>query len=409
MTTQGIHEHNGVLFDETMVNWDNLTSARSFATGTHAVFTSGLREPYETIAQALRERADILLVASERFTPKLRDQLLGRGYTVWHDNSHIEPTVTAERVEGRITITTSGTTGEPKFLTHNTDTLRTMQPTEQPARRWLNPYSPGTYAWYQCVFLSLFVPGQSLVPVNPAETMDWTTVARRANVNAVSATPTFWRRSLVGIDEDALRAPSLSQITLGGERIDQSLLDRLRSLYPHARITHIYAASEVGAVLAVHDGIAGFPAAWLNQVRTNKPQLRIEDDRLFVLSQYANTTDHEKWVDTGDVVRVVNDRVFILGRADHRFLNVGGTKVDALAVEHELLRHPDVMWASVKSRRAPIVGEVVTADVVATPEAQLDEASLRRWCEQTLSDSARPRIIRVLETVPATSALKAVQ
>ena len=56
----------------------------------------------------------------------------------------------------------------------------------------------------------------------------------------VSGTPTLWRALLVALGSKAATLP-LRQITLGGEAVDQAILDRLANLYPGASITHIYA------------------------------------------------------------------------------------------------------------------------------------------------------------------------
>jgi hypothetical protein len=40
----------------------------------------------------------------------------------------------------------------------------------------------------------------------------------------------------------------LKQITIGGEAVDQVTLDMLRGVFPAARITHIYASTEAGAL-----------------------------------------------------------------------------------------------------------------------------------------------------------------
>ena len=67
------------------------------------------------------------------------------------------------------------------------------------------------------------------------------------------------------------------QITLGGEAVDQDLLDRLHAAFPHARLTHIYASTEMGVCFSVRDGKAGFPADYLSD-RSLPCQLRIASD-----------------------------------------------------------------------------------------------------------------------------------
>src|SRR5690606_190223 len=88
--------------------------------------------------------------------------------------------------------------------------------------------------------------------------------ASTARVTSISGTPTFWRSLLVVARPGEL---VLRQVTLGGEAVDQTILDRLKRVFPDARITHTYASTEAGLVYAVHDGVAGFPSAWLDDPR----------------------------------------------------------------------------------------------------------------------------------------------
>jgi acyl-coenzyme A synthetase/AMP-(fatty) acid ligase len=107
-------------------------------------------------------------------------------------------------------------------------------------------------------------------------------------------------------------------------------------------------------------------------------------------------------VRTGDRAEVVNGRVMITGRLDRDEINVGGAKVSAGTVRDVLQAHPAVVWARVTGRRAPIVGSVVVADVVAT----VDETVLTRWCLARLPEHGVPRRFRFLSTIPATETLK---
>ena len=61
-------------------------------------------------------------------------------------------------------------------------------------------------------------------------------------------------------------------------------------MFPEARISWIYASSEVGAAIAVHDGRAGFPVAWLDRPtgpEPGRPTLSVDDDELVIVSPHA--------------------------------------------------------------------------------------------------------------------------
>ena len=74
-----------------------------------------------------------------------------------------------------------------------------------------------------------------------------------------------------------------------------------------------------------------------------------------------------------------------------------------------LLAHPGVAWARVSSRRSPLVGRMVVAEVVLAPGAdatEVDNAALVRWCSPRLPDYGVPRLIRFLDQIPAKETLK---
>ncbi|MET7864781.1 AMP-binding protein [Micromonospora taraxaci] len=352
---------------------------------------------------------ELLLSSASRVDAAMRVELLDAGFTVSvldDDGAHPSVPDRPRAAEpGRLWLLTSGSTGRPKRVGHTLDTLTTVR-ADQPDRTWLCPYAPGTYAWWQVVTLSLTQPGQHLVVVEPDELDDWPTVAAAHGVDAASGTPTFWRRTLYR-DAAALARVPLRQITLGGEPVDQAILDQLRDIFPAARISWIYASSEVGASIVVHDGRAGFPVDWLDRETPGRPTLSVVDDELVVTSPFHGAGLAGP-VRTGDRVQVRDDRVLITGRLDSDEINVGGSKVSAGVVRGVLAEHPAVAWARVTGRRAPVLGRMVVAEVVLAPTEHLDtaEAALVRWCADRLPEYAVPRRIRVLTEIPVKESLK---
>ncbi|MEU5960618.1 AMP-binding protein [Micromonospora parva] len=352
---------------------------------------------------------ELLLSTASRVDAALRTELLEAGFTVGVlDDDGVHPSAPSRpraAEPGRLWLLTSGSTGRPKRVGHTLDTLTTVR-VDQPGRTWLCPYAPGTYAWWQVVTLSLTQPGQHLVVVEPDELDDWPGVAAAHGVDAASGTPTFWRRTLYR-DAEALARVPLRQITLGGEPVDQAILDQLREVFPAARVSWIYASSEVGASIVVHDGRAGFPVDWLDRDIPGRPTLSVVDDELVVTSPYHGAGLAGP-VRTGDRVQVLDGRVLITGRLDSDEINVGGSKVSAGVVRGVLAGHPAVAWARVTGRRAPVLGRMVVAEVVLTSAATgvPDEAALVRWCADRLPEHAVPRRIRVLTDIPVKETLK---
>ncbi|GAA4252427.1 AMP-binding protein [Azospirillum formosense] len=288
-----------------------------------------------------------------------------------------------------VVLETSGTTGTPKLIRHDFQCLRgRLRGAADPDARWLLAYEPAAFAGLQ-VILTALAAGATLVSAPGAGAAELARLAVRHAVTHISATPSFWRTFLLALDGEA---PPLAAVTLGGEVADQPLLDRLAERFPNAKCRHIYASTEAGALFAVGDGKAGFPASWLDG-RIDGVDLRVRDGVLEVRSPRA-MLDHEgEWLSTGDVVEVRGDRALFAGRLDGR-VNVGGVKVSPEAVEQVLLDVPGVRDALVQAAANPVTGHILTAQVVPAPG--VEEAVLRAAIRNAVADlppAARPRLV----------------
>lgn len=411
---------NAVCFGDRRESWASLGAATTRRLGPAAAHAArrtvfvvdDMEQALAAIAYGIEGGLDFGVVERTRLSPEVNTRFAGNGVRLVDAQSGAplgNPPAPAAPVPGRITVLTSGTTGLLKLIPHTAQTLNTFDRVrEMPAQVWFLPYQIGSYAWFQMVALGLFVPGQDIVPGDFADLAGSFEAALRAGqVNAISSTPTFWRHALMSIDEDLLRATPLRSISMGGEIVDQAILDRLAGLYPQARIRHIYASSEAGAAIVVTDGKAGFDASLLDR-DTGTIGVKVEDGRLFIRSPYANDAQSGAWVDTGDLVEERDGRIFFCGRAGNQMINVGGQKAFPVDIEAHLMTHPDVIWARVSARRAPLVGYLPVAQVVLNRPArpEQDEILLTAHCADGLADYAIPRIWDFLENVPLRASLK---
>lgn len=373
-----------------------------------AVIVGSSFDAFPWVAAHARSGREFLVVAGNRMEPVLREQLREGGFHVVEDHADDgfaveDPSVERVSLDDRLWLLTSGSTGRPKQIGHTLSTLTTVKG-DVPPRRWLCPYSPGTYAWWQVVTLGLAHPGQDLVVVDPANLDGWVSAAVEHGVTAASGTPTFWRQTIMG-QRDLLAQVPFEQISLGGEPVDQAVLDLLREIFPEARISWIYASSELGASIVVHDGRAGFPVEWLGRAAEGRPVLSVVDGELVIESPHHGEGLTGP-VRTGDAVVEADGRIVITGRVDSDEINVGGSKVSAGVVRGVLQEHPDVVWAHVRGRKSPVVGALVVAEVVLRPGAEPDTAALTAWCRDRLPEYGVPRRIKLLDAIPAKETLK---
>ena len=414
---------NRLSFGTTTLTWGMLlTEAESFwgdpsrLTGRRFAFVvDNPRQTCQAVVYGFRHGLDWGVIERGRLSTEVAERFAEEGVALY--DAETGAAFGADPVErpvqpGRITVLTSGTTGLLKLIPHTARSLNTFaRVRDLPEAGWFLPYQVGSYAWYQMICLSLFMPGQHLILGDMSDLSgSFDAALRTGAVTAISSTPTFWRYALMTVPEELLAAAPLRSISLGGEIVDQAILNRLAALYPAARLRHIYASSEAGAAIVVSDGKAGFPATFLEQTE-GAIQARLEDGRLFLKTPYRMTDADgaaAAWLDTGDLVELRDDRVYFCGRAGNAMINVGGQKAFPPDIEAHLMEHPEVVWAQVSARRAPLVGHLPMASVVLRRPYDADKAEemLTRHCDGRLAEYAIPRIWDFLETVPLRASLK---
>jgi len=267
---------------------------------------------------------------------------------------------------------TSGTTGRPKLVAHTLASLAGAidagASLESPIV-WSTFYDIRRYGGLQ-IFLRAVLTGASLVLSGPGEPIpDFLVRAGSLGITHISGTPSHWRQALMS---PSARAIHPQYVRLSGEVVDQAVLDHLHAVYPEARIAHAFASTEAGVAFDVSDGLAGFPASFVEQGGTGV-QMKVEDGSLRIRSariadRYAGQpegkiVDSNGFVDTGDMLERRGDRYYFVGRRDG-VINVGGLKVHPEEVESIINRHPDVRISLVHTRKNPITGALVVADVV---------------------------------------------
>ncbi len=312
--------------------------------------------------------------------------------------------------EAGVLLFTSGTTGRAKLVHHSWDALiegvfsRSLE--KNRGARWLVTYQPHSFAALQVV-LSAVLSGSSLVMPERRDPNAYIEAMADHAPTHISATPTFWRAFLLAAAGRTF--PSIQQVSIGGEVVDQATLDRLKTAFPLARLSHIYASSEAGSVFSVHDGAAGFPIEWLAREIHGGIRLRIRNGALEILTRrrmrayasgHPSPVSDDGWVISGDLVEQRGDRVVFCGRTD-RIVNVGGLKVSPDEIESFLLTHPDVREAQVYSIPSPLMGQLVGARVVLDPESDQVSvlADVRGYCVANLPPHKRPRSIECVAHV----------
>jgi acyl-coenzyme A synthetase/AMP-(fatty) acid ligase len=365
---------------------------------------------------ALIEDAEIDAVVTdqpERWTDKGISLVVGAGLPL----TPARPAQTERATEWLML--TSGTSGVPKIVGHTLEGLSGAIVAEGFARGippvWATFYDIRRYGGLQ-IFLRAIIGGGSMVLSDSHETLgDHVARLRARGVTHISGTPSHWRKLLMS---GSVASFTPRYVRLSGEIADQAVLDGLAQAFPNASVGHAYASTEAGVGFAVNDGREGFPASLCGanrdgvEMKVVDGSLRIRSKRAahaYVGKAPAALTDADGFVDTGDMVELRGDRYYFVGRRGG-IINIGGLKVHPEEIEAVINRHASVRMSRAKSRRSPITGAIVVADVILTAGSADRAKDIRDEilsdCRASLATHKVPAVIRFVEALDVTPAGK---
>jgi acyl-coenzyme A synthetase/AMP-(fatty) acid ligase len=315
---------------------------------------------------------------------------------------------------------TSGTSGVPKIVGHTLEALTGAIVADGPARGappvWATFYDIRRYGGLQ-IFLRAILSGGSMVLTQPGEALaDYVARLQAGGVTHISGTPSHWRKLLMS---GAASGFAPRYVRLSGEIADQAVLDGLRRAFPVASIGHAYASTEAGVGFAVNDGLEGFPADMLGQSRDGV-EMKVEDGSLRIRSRRtahayvgrsaAVLTDSDGFVDTGDMVELHGGRYHFVGRRGG-IINIGGLKVHPEEIEAVINRRAEVRMSRARSRRSPITGSIVVADVILADDVDASRSGAIREeiladCRAQLAPHKIPTMIKFVPSLDITAAGK---
>ncbi len=114
--------------------------------------------------------------------------------------------------------------------------------------------------------------------------------------------------------------------------------------------------------------------------------------------------DGEKWLRTGDIVRMDEDGYFHFFDRKRDLIKFKGYSVFARHVEEVLCQHPQIKTAGVVGVPDPKVGNIIKAYVVLESEARgkLSEQEIINFCTENLAHYKVPKIIEFRGELPKT-------
>ena len=297
-----------------------------------------------------------------------------------------------------ITIFTSGTTGQPKHVTHSVATLaRNVRKGEQYKEHvWAYAYNPTHMAGTQVFFQALMNQSTMVNVFGESREVVYQQI-EQYGITHISATPTFYRM-LMPFEK---AYPSVKRVTLGGEKSDKQLYEHICNIFPNAKVNNVYASTEAGSLFAAKDDCFQIPA-------NIRDKFRVENDELLIHKSLLGQSDSfvfdGEYYHSGDLIEWVNEAegLFRFKSRKNELINVGGYKVNPGEVEDAINAIEGVQQSLVYGRTNSILGNIVVAEVKLVDGAALTDLEIRKVLASQLQDFKVPRKIQIVNELSMT-------
>ncbi|WP_165275390.1 fatty acid--CoA ligase family protein [Thermotoga sp. Ku-13t] len=300
----------------------------------------------------------------------------------------------------QVTLYTSGTTGRPKKVSHNIETLTRYVRIGERFRNnvWAFAYNPTHFAGLQ-VFFQAFYNENPMIYIFEMDKRKIEKILNEFKVTHISATPTFYR-SVVPYFKG--QVPSVERVTMGGEKFDKRLASELLKIFPNAKIRNVYASTEAGSLFAAEGEVFEIDPEIADKVRIS------EDNELLIhrsLLGYSDDFELDgEWYRTGDIVEKIDERHFRFSTRKAEMINIGGYKVNPHEVEDEIRKIEGVIDVVVKARKNAITGNILVAEIKVKNGTNIEEKEkeIMAVLSEKLQRWKVPRILKFVEELETT-------
>jgi acyl-coenzyme A synthetase/AMP-(fatty) acid ligase len=309
----------------------------------------------------------------------------------------------SELIEGisksksKITLFTSGTTGQPKKITHSVSNLfREVRKSEKFKENvWAFAYNPTHMAGLQVFFQALsnknIIHNIFEYPKN-----DIITVINKYKITNISATPTFYRL-LVPLKDPIV---SVKNVSLGGEKSSTDLIKKISNSFPNAKILNIYASTEAGTLFSTSGSYFKILPSKINLVKIVNGELLIHKS---LLGEHQGIEFKEVWYQSGDMVQIINPQTneFVFTSRKNEMINVGGNNVNPIEIETIIDEIPGVKKSYVYGKPNPILGNMLYVKIQLNID-NITELSIKQYLNNKLERFQIPRRIEFVKQLSLT-------
>ena len=306
-----------------------------------------------------------------------------------------------EKNSSGLILFSSGSTGKPKAMIHNLDTLiDSFKDKKEKSMNMLVFLMFDHIGGLNTVFNALFMGACLIIPkIKDAKTI--CELIEKYKIMVLPSSPTFLNLILISEEYKNYDLSSLRMITYGTETMPQSLLLKLKEVFPKVKFLQTFGTSETGisTTSSKSSNSLFMKLEDINgeyKIVENELWLRSKTQVLGYLNASMDSFTSDGWFKTGDLVEVDGEYIKIIGRAKE-VINVGGQKVLPSEIESIILEMEEISDCMVYGEKNAITGQTVVCDVVLNKKIENIKKRVRVFCKDRLDTYKIPTKVNVVD------------
>jgi acyl-coenzyme A synthetase/AMP-(fatty) acid ligase len=314
--------------------------------------------------------------------------------------------IVINRKRAGLILFSSGTTGKPKAMIHDLSNLiSTYTNKKQKSIVFLVFLMFDHIGGLNTLFNCLAMGSTIVIPTNrtPKHICH---LIEKYNINVLPSSPTFLNLIIISREYANYKLTSLKLITYGTEAMPDSLLLKLKDIFPNVKFLQTFGTSETGIAkttsksststfIKIEDGDQEY------KVVKNELWLRSKTQILGYINHNNDSFTSDGWFKTGDLVEEIEGNYLKIKGRIKEIINVGGEKVTPSEVESTILEIPEVLDCVVFGEMNSITGQMVVAKVVLGLDCDelIFKRKLRLYCKEKLEKYKVPSKIIFLKQI----------
>ena len=310
----------------------------------------------------------------------------------------------------------SGSTGKPKAMIHNFDNLVNHYQNKKEKSMNMILFLMFDHIGGLNTLLNILSMGATMIIPPNRNADDICKIIQDYKIRILPSSPTFLNLILMSKAYEKYDLKSLRMITYGTETMPESLLLRLKEIFPKTKLLQTFGTSETG-IASTSSKSSNSTYMKLDDANLD---YKIVDNELWLKSKtqvmgYLNSSmdsfTDDGWFKTGDLVEVIDDGyIKIIGR-NKEVINVGGEKVLPNEVESVILSMSEIDDVMVYGQSNIITGQTVVCDVVFNIDINTKEAKklIRKFCKNKLDNYKIPTKVNIVNRTNFSSRFKKIR